>query len=506
MAYHNLKDFVHRLKQENELVEITTPVSPHLEMTEITDRVTKAKGPALLFTRPAGSQIPVLINAYGSERRMDLALGVDHVDEIADRIQTLITQKPPGTWREKIAALFTLKELAGYAPRRVSTGRCKEVILKGQEATLDILPIMTCWPMDGGPYITLPQVYTRDPVSGIRNVGLYRMQKFDGRTTGMHWQIHKVGAAHFREYLKENRRMEAAVALGGDPAILYAASAPLPPVIDELLFTGFLRRAPVEVVPCETVDVEVPAGAEIVLEGYIDPSEQRMEGPFGDHTGYYSLADLYPVFHITCITMARDPIYPSTIVGIPPQEDAYIGKATERIFLPLIQMMFPEIVDLELPVEGGFHSLAIVAIRKAYPGHAFKTAHAIWGTGLLSLTKTVIVVDEHVNVHDPAEVLWRVANNMAPRRDVQFVDGPVDVLDNSSEQPRFGSKMVIDATRKLPEEGFTRPWPPDIVMTQAVKERIDQIWGELGLNISLEESKKRVFRITPEDAPEKKSL
>ncbi|RJP31550.1 MAG: menaquinone biosynthesis decarboxylase [Candidatus Omnitrophota bacterium] len=497
MAFHNLSDFVELLKQRNELVEITQAVSPRLEITEITDRVSKAGGPALLFTHPAGYDIPVLINAYGSERRMALALGVEHVDEIAERIRSLIQLKPPKSFREKLAMLFQLKEMAGYAPKRVGDGRCKEVIY-AEDASLEMLPILTCWPMDGGPFITLPQVYTRDPATGVRNVGLYRMQVFDRQTTGMHWQIHKVGAAHCREYRKENRRMEVAVALGGDPAILYAASAPLPPNIDELLFCGFLRQAPVELVRCETVDVEVPADAEIVIEGYIDPSEERMEGPFGDHTGYYSLAEPYPVFHITGMTMAKEPIYPTTIVGIPPMEDAFLGKATERIFLPLIQMTFPEIVDLNLPVEGGFHSLALVSIKKSYPGHAYKVAHAIWGTGLLSLTKNIIVVDAHVNVQDPAEVLWRVANNVAPQRDVQFVKGPVDALDNSSEYPRFGSKMVIDATRKMAEEGFTREWPPDIRMTQDVKEKVDHIWEELGLPISLEESKRRIFRITPE--------
>ncbi len=497
MAFKNLKDFIQLLREKNELVEINHPASPRLEITEITDRVSKAGGPALLFTNPDGYDIPVLMNAYGSEHRMSLALGVDHVDEIAERIRSLIHQKPPSTFSDKISTLFQLKEFAEFIPKTVSDGRCKEVIFS-DDPSLEMLPILTCWPMDGGPYITLPQVYTRDPITGTRNVGLYRIQVFDPKTTGMHWQIHKVGAAHYREYHKENQRMEVAVALGGDPAILYAASAPLPPNIDEMLFTGFLRKAPVEMIRCETVDIEVPADAEIVIEGYIDPQEERMEGPFGDHTGYYSLAEPYPVFHITCITMARDPVYPATIVGIPPMEDAYLGKATERIFLPLIQMNFPEIVDINLPVEGGFHSLALVSINKSFPGHAYKTAHAIWGTGLLSLTKNIIIVDGHVNVQNPGEVLWRVANNVAPQRDIQFVKGPVDVLDNSSEYPRFGSKMVIDATRKLPEEGFTREWPPDIKMSPEVKDKIDYIWDELGLPISLEESKKNIFRVTPD--------
>lgn len=499
MAYRNLKDFVARLIRENELVEISQPISPVLEMTEIADRVMKSRGPALLFTNPEGSDIPLLINAYGSEKRMAMALGVGHIDEIAERIRKLTKQKPPGTLWEKLAALMQLKEIAGFAPKKVNTGRCKEVILKGDQASLGDLPVQTCWPKDGGPYITLGQVYTRDPITGIRNVGLYRIQVFDSHTTGMHWQIHKVGASHFREFSKKNQRMPVAVALGGDPALLYGASAPLPPNIDEILFTGFLRQAPVEMVKCETSDIEVPADAEIVMEGWIDPMEQRMEGPFGDHTGYYSLADMYPVFHVECITRARDAIYPSTIVGIPPMEDAFLGKATERIFMPLIQMTFPEIVDMSLPIEGGFHSLAIVAINKSYPGQGFKVAHAFWGTGLLSLTKNIIVVDGHVNVHDPGEVMWRVANNFAAERDLQVVRGPVDVLDNSSEYPGYGSKMVIDATRKLPQEGFNREWPPDIDMASGVKAKIDEIWNQLGIPISLEESKRRQFKIWPED-------
>ncbi|MDX9754019.1 MAG: menaquinone biosynthesis decarboxylase [bacterium] len=501
MAFHSLSDFVDLLKKENELVEIALPISPHLEMTEITDRVTKANGPALLFTHPAGYEMPVLLNAFGSKKRMALALGVQHIDEIANRIRHLIQQKPPETFRQKLAALFQLKEITQFFPKKVGYGRCKEQIFT-KDATLDILPILTCWPMDGGPFITLPLVHTQDPITGIRNMGMYRIQKFDALTTGMHWQIHKVGAAHYREFFKENRRMDVAVTLGGDPALTYAATAPLPPNIDEMLFAGFLRRTPVELVKCETCDLYVPADSEIVIEGYIDPMEQRMEGPFGDHTGYYSLAEPYPVFHVTCITMAKNPIYPATIVGIPPQEDAWLGKATERIFMPLIQMTFPEVVDMNLPVEGGFHSVALVSINKAYPGHAFKVAHAIWGTGMLSLTKNIIVVDGHVNVQNPAEVLWRVGNNVAPERDVQFVKGPVDALDNSSESLRFGSKMVIDATSKLPEEGFTRQWPPDISMTAEVKTKIDSLWDQLGLPLSLAESKKRLFTINPADKKE----
>ena len=494
MAFANLKDFVDLLKRRNELIEIDYPVSPHLEMTEITDRVSKNQGPAVLFTNPAGYKIPVLLNAFGSERRMAMALGVSDVNFIAERIREIICQKPPETFRQKIAALFQLKEFAEFLPKRVSNGRCKDVIFM-DNPSLDLLPILTCWPLDGGPFVTLPLVHTKDPLSGIRNIGMYRIQKYDSKTTGMHWQIHKVGAAHYQEFFKKNQRMPVTVTLGGDPALTYAATAPLPPNIDEMLFAGFLRRSPVELVKCETNDLEVPADSEIVIEGYIDPMEQRVEGPFGDHTGYYSLPELYPVFHVTCITMAHDAIYPATIVGIPPQEDAFLGKATERIFLPLIQMNFPEIVDINLPVEGGFHNVAIVSIKKSYPGHAFKVAHAIWGTGLLSLTKNIIIVDSHVNVHNPGEVLWRAGNNVAPERDVQFVKGPVDALDHSSEFPRFGSKMVIDATKKLPEEGFTRQWPPDISMSKAVKDKIDSIWNQLGIPITLDDSKKKQFNV-----------
>ncbi len=482
MAYEQLGHFLERLRLENELVEIDVPVSPDLEITEICDRTVKTKGPALLFNHPVGSDIPVVINAFGSEKRMAWALGAESLDDIAQRIRDLIQTAPPKNWRERLALLPKLLELASYAPKRASKCRCQEII-ETDNPSLEGLPILRCWPQDGGPYITLPQVFTRHPRTGIANVGMYRLQKFDDRTLGMHWQIHKVGAEHEREAIRKGEeRMPVAVVLGGDPALMYAASAPLPPQIDEILFAGFLRRKGIEMTRCRTIDMEVPANAEIVLEGYVVPGEARIEGPFGDHTGYYSLADQYPVFHLTAVTRARDAIYPTIVVGKPPMEDAYLGKATERIFLPMLQMTVPEIVDINLPPETLFHSLVLVSIRKAYPGHARKVAHALWGLGQMAFSKTIIVFDEDVNVHDPLEVAWRYANNVAPKRDIDFVMGPVDVLDNSSEFPRYGSKMVIDATKTWPDEGFDREWPPDVAMDPKVVERIDRLWPELGLD------------------------
>ena len=482
MAYQHLLHFVERLRLEKELVDVSFPVSTDLEITEITDRVVKAGGPALLFRHPDSGSVPLLINAYGSERRMALALGVSSLSEIADRIQSLISKAPPQTWRERLALLPTLKELASCGPRRVRHGRCKEIV-EINAPSIQEIPILRCWPEDGGRYITLGQVYTRHPKTKRMNVGLYRIQVYDDRTLGMHWQIHKGGAGHYREHLKSEEKMEVAIVLGGDPALAYCASAPLPEEIEELVFAGFLRREPVDLVPCETIGLEVPANAEYVLEGYVTPGEERLEGPFGDHTGYYSLAEAYPIFHLTAITRAREPIYPTIVVGKPPMEDAYLGKATERIFLPLIRMTLPEIIDINLPAETLFHSLALVSIRKQYPGHANKVAHALWGLGQMVFCKTIIVFDEEVDVHNMKDVLWRFANNVAPERDVGFVKGPVDVLDNSSEYPRYGSKMVIDATKTWPEEGFEREWPPDVLMNAEVQERIDRIWPDLGITI-----------------------
>jgi len=480
MAYAHLRDFLDALQKAGELVEITEPVDRDLEITEIADRVSKQPGggKALLFKNVKDCAIPLCINIFGSDRRMKMALGIQRYEQIHDRLMTLLKATPPTTWKEKLAMLPRLADMASWSPKPVKSGRCQEIV-ETERPDLNRLPIMKCWPLDGGRFLTLPMVITKHPETGLRNVGMYRMQVYDERTTGMHWQMHKVGAEHFR---RAGQRMPVAVALGGDPALTYAATAPLPPMLDELHFAGFLRDKAVETVRCKTIDLEVPADAEIVIEGFVDPAEPlRQEGPFGDHTGYYSLEDDYPVFHVTAITHAREPVYPSTIVGRPPQEDGYLGKATERIFLPLMQLTFPEIVDINLPVEGIFHNLVMVSIRKAYPGHARKVVHGLWGTGQIMFSKFVIVVDENVNVQDPREVLWRVGNNVAPQRDCFFQMGPVDVLDHASEHFAYGSKMGIDATAKWPEEGFTRPWPPDIVMSAEVKQRIDALWDRLGI-------------------------
>jgi len=480
MAYRNLEEFVQRLEREGELKRISYPVRAELEIAEIADRVMKKGGPALLFENVVGKKIPVLINAFGSLRRMAMALGVDDVEEIAREIERLTRMKPPSSWRDKLSLLPDLVRLAGITPKVVKEGECQEVILR--QPDLNILPVLTCWPGDGGPFITLPLVVSRDPRTGVRNVGLYRMQLFDGATTAMHWHIHKVGAHHFRQQKEQKKRMELAACIGGDPALVYAATAPLPSQIDEILFAGFIRKKGVELVKAVTVDVEVPANSDIVIEGYIDPSEPlRREGPFGDHTGFYSLADDYPVFHVTCITHKKNPIYLTTIVGRPPMEDAYLGRATERIFLPLLRLTFPEIVDLHLPVHGVFHNLAIVSIKKEYPAHARKIMHGLWGMGQMMFTKILIVVDHDIHVHDPAEVTWIVGNHIDPKRDVVFVEGPVDVLDHAAPMMGYGSKMGIDATRKWPSEGFEREWPDPIVMDEKTKKHIDSIWEKLGL-------------------------
>jgi len=480
MAFNNLADFVQLLHREGELKRITHPVKAELEISEIADRVMKRGGPALLFENVVGKEIPVLINAFGSAKRMALALGVNDVEEIGREIERLIQTKPPKSVKEKLRLLPELVRLAGIAPKTVTEGECQTVIHR--EPDLNLLPVLTCWPGDGGPFITLPTVFSRDPRTGARNVGLYRMQVYDRRTTGMHWHLHKVGARHYRQQKNQRGRMELAVCLGGDPALTYAATAPLPDQIDEVLFTGFVRKKGLELVKGITVDVEVPANADIVIEGYVDPSEPlRREGPFGDHTGFYSLADDYPIFHVTCITHKNNPIYLTTIVGRPPMEDAYIGKATERIFLPLLRLTFPEIVDMNLPAHGVFHNLAIVSIKKEYPAHARKIMHGLWGMGQMMFTKTLIVVDHDVNVHDLAEVTWVTGNNIDPKRDTILVEGPVDVLDHAAPLMGYGSKMGIDATRKWRSEGFEREWPGAIVMDETTKRYIDSIWEKLGL-------------------------
>jgi 4-hydroxy-3-polyprenylbenzoate decarboxylase len=411
---------------------------------------------------------------------MALALGVSDIEEIAREIAKLIQTKPPRSFKDKLQLLSELIKLAGVPPKIVKEAPCQEVI--DREPDLNILPVLTCWPGDAGPFITLPMVFSKDPAKGTRNVGLYRMQVFDSCTTGMHWHLHKVGARHYQRQKEQAGRLELAACLGGDPAMIYAATAPLPDQIDEILFTGFLRKKRVELIKCVTVEVEVPANSDIVIEGYVDPDEPlRREGPFGDHTGFYSLADDYPVFHVTCITHKKNPIYPTTIVGRPPMEDAYLGKATERLFLPLLRVTLPEIVDMNLPVHGVFHNLAIVAIKKEFPGHARKVMHALWGLGQMMFTKTLIVVDHDVNVHDLSEITWIAGNHIDPKRDMVFVEGPVDVLDHAAPILAYGSKVGIDATRKWRSEGFEREWPDAIVMDDRIKKYIDSIWDKLGI-------------------------
>lgn len=480
MAFKDLHDFVAHLENAGQLKRIVRELSPVLEIPEVADRVMRDVGPALLFEHPTGCDIPVLINAMGSTERMAMALGADSVECIAAEIEDLLRLEPPQSLLGKLAMLPKYGRLAGYVPKTVKSAPCQEVI-KTDDASLDELPILHCWPGDGGRFITLPMVFTRDPNTRIRNVGMYRMHVYDAKTTGMHWHPHKVGARHYAEFERLGRRMEVAVALGADPAITYAATAPLPDDFDEMIFAGFLRKSAVEMVKCKTVDIEVPADSEIVIEGYVDPHERRMEGPFGDHTGYYSLADQFPVFHVTCMTRRKNAIYPATIVGRPPKEDCFMAKATERIFLPLLRLQLPEIVDINLPLEGVFHNMAIVSIDKRYPGHARKVMHALWGMGQMSFTKMIIVVDAHVDVQDIREVLWRVGNNVSPKRDVEFVQGPLDILDHASPKSGYGSKMGFDATRKLPSEGHTREWPDEIIMSPEVVEKIDEIWDELGL-------------------------
>jgi 4-hydroxy-3-polyprenylbenzoate decarboxylase len=480
MPYNSLSEFVQVLEREGELKRISHPVNAELEITEIADRVMKSAGPALLFENVIGKKIPLLINAFGSAKRMALALGVSDIEEIAREIAKLIQTKPPRSFKDKLQLLSELIKLAGVPPKIVKEAPCQEVI--DREPDLNILPVLTCWPGDAGPFITLPMVFSKDPAKGTRNVGLYRMQVFDSRTTGMHWHLHKVGARHYQRQKEQAGKLELAACLGGDPAMIYAATAPLPDQIDEILFTGFLRKKRVELIKCVTVEVEVPANSDIVIEGYVDPDEPlRREGPFGDHTGFYSLADDYPVFHVTCITYKKNPIYPTTIVGRPPMEDAYLGKATERLFLPLLRVTLPEIVDMNLPVHGVFHNLAIVAIKKEFPGHARKVMHALWGLGQMMFTKTLIVVDHDVNVHDLSEITWIAGNHIDPKRDMVFVEGPVDVLDHAAPILAYGSKVGIDATRKWRSEGFEREWPDAIVMDDRIKKYIDSIWDKLGI-------------------------
>ncbi len=544
MAYTDLRDWIKQLDKAGELKRIGEAVSPYLEMAEIADRAAKlgkgtAKaggsacgpgGPALLFENVTGFPgAKVLMNQFGSERRMRLALDVESLDEIAGRIRALIHPETPTTLMDKLKLLPKLAEVGSYFPKVIASkdAACKQVIHRkvedgGEGIDLRKLPVLTTWPADGGPFITLPCVVTRDPKSGKRNVGMYRMQVYDGETTGMHWQRQKNAAEHLRDRLRaaaesgandasarvelmaqtaggtvaaENTatipattlskvregRMEVAVAIGTDPATTFAAIVPAPPEVEEYLIAGFLRGKPVELVQCETVDLEVPAHAEYILEGYVNLGELRTEGPFGDHTGFYTMQDEYPVFHVTCITHRKDPIYAATVVGKPPMEDAWMGKAVERIFLPLMQLTLPEIVDVCLPPEAVFHNLMIVSIRKSYAGHARKVMHGIWAMGQAMFTKCIVVVDEDCDAQDMAEVTLRVANNIDPERDIQFTLGPVDTLDHASRLPNYGSKMGIDATRKWAAEGFTRPWPQMLKMEPGVVAKVDAMWKKLGI-------------------------
>jgi 4-hydroxy-3-polyprenylbenzoate decarboxylase len=555
LPFVDLRQWIAALDRAGELKRIQTEVDPILEITEITDRVSKGittkegapskpsfglggnhepvkpGGPALLFQNIKGHPgHQLLINQFGSEARMKMALGVNSFDEFADRIKMFLDIKSPQGFLDKLKMLPLLTEAGRFFPKTVPTGPCKEVIKHDNFSLLDF-PILQCWPQDAGRFITLPCVTTRDPKTGKRNLGMYRLQVYDAKTTGAHWQRQKVAAEHFRQSLRNansssaegapskpyfglggdfdsrsNRssvdlmartsggqvlsenpsgKMEIAVAIGTDPAVTFSAIVPAPPDVEEYLIAGFLRAAPVELVKCETVDLEVPATSEIVLEGYVNLDELRTEGPFGDHTGFYSLEDLYPVFHVQCITHRKDPIYATTIVGKPPMEDSYMGKAVERVFLPLMRLTIPELIDINLPIEGVFHNLMIVSIRKSYPGQARKVMNAIWSLGQAMFTKCIIVVDEDIDVQDVADVTLKVLNHIDPERDIQFTLGPVDSLDHASRLANYGSKMGIDATRKWPTEGFTRPWPDEIVMDAKTKALVDSKWKALAKELGI---------------------
>ena len=521
MAYHDLREWISTLDKAGELQRVKAEADPILEIAEITDRVSKwgprgkhgPGGPALLFENVKGyPRTKLLINQFGSERRMQMALEVDSLEEIADRIKVFMDVKSPQGLLDKIKMLPLLADLGKFFPKEVSNGPCKEVVKRDNFSLLD-LPVLQCWPLDGGRFITLPSVITREPKTGKRNVGTYRMQVYDERSAGMHWQRQKQGAEHYRQEMRRAAaagaahpvsaaldmmarsgggsrvpdgkqvagRMEVAVAIGTDPAMAFSSIVPAPPDVEEFVIAGFLRQKPVELVRCETVDLEVPATSEVVLEGYVQLDELRREGPFGDHTGFYTLEALYPVFHVTCITHRKDPIYSTTIVGKPPMEDAWMGKAVERIFLPLMRLTNPEIIDINLPIEGIFHNLMIVSIKKSYPGQARKVMNGIWSLGQAMFTKCIFVVDEDVDVQDLRDVTLKVLNNIDPERDIQFTLGPVDSLDHASRLPDFGSKMGVDATRKWPTEGFTRPWPAEITMDEQTIARVTKRWKEFGL-------------------------
>ena len=524
MAFDSFRDWVNQLEKAGEVIRIQEPVATELEITELADRQMKLPGggKALLIEKPtvngAVSPFPVAINTLGSWKRMALSLGAKSVDDVAAELGSLMKAKPPTSMREALKLLSTAMDLRHAKPKVVKSGPCKEVIHRFDEewekggkgagenspfsplplsplpagpVTLSptsptpptlrtphsALPILKCWPLDGGRFVTLPCVVTKDPDTGERNVGMYRMQVYDDRSTGMHWQLQKVGARHGRRYYEKGERMPVSVFLGGDPVFTFCATAPLPDGLDEFLLAGYLRKKSIELVKCETNDLEVPAHADFVIEGFVDPKEPlRDEGPFGDHTGYYTLPEPYPVFHITAITHRKDAVYPATIVGIPPMEDFYIGGASVKLFLPIFKMNFPEIVDIALPAEGVFHNLVFVSIRKTYPMQAYKIMHGLWGMGQMMFTKYIVVVDDDVDVHNTSEVLFRLCANTDPQRDSIFTKGPADVLDHATSEIAIGSKLGIDATKKLPGEGFKRPWPPLIKMSEAVRRKIDVVF------------------------------
>ena len=492
MVYTNLSDFIGLLDKREQLARIKLPVSPELEITEITDRVSKfsaERNKALLFENVPGFDMPVLINAFGSAERMAWALGVDELDELNHGLAKIIDLRLPkgvGQVVRRGRDLYDVFKTIGLKPKIVRRAPVQQIVHTEDNLNLNHLPILKCWPKDGGRFITLPQVITRDPETGLRNVGMYRLQVVDERTLLVHWQRHKGGAEHERKardttHAKDptKARIPAAIVLGGDPASIWCASAPLPPNIDEYLLAGYLRGNPISFVNCVTQPLEVPAQAEIVIEGYVDPTDHRPEGPFGDHTGYYTPVELFPVFHVTAITQRKKPIYPTTIVGIPPMEDVWMGKATERLFLPLMRLFLPEIVDVNMPAEGVFHNLVLVSIKKRFPGHARKVIFGLWGLALMSLAKTIVVVDDWVDVHDLSQAAWQALGNVDWSQDAVIVDGPVDHLDHASHRHSFGGKIGIDATAKLPEEGYQRVWPEVARMDPGTKARIDEIWDKL---------------------------
>jgi 4-hydroxy-3-polyprenylbenzoate decarboxylase len=526
MPFPDLQSFVAELDRRGQLRRITAPVDPILEITEIADRVMKSAAPegaagspptdpvygdrgglGLLFENVKGSAIPLLINAFGSYARMKLALGCDDFEALADRVQQLVKPEVPTTLLEKMKKIPDLVKLAGYGPKVGRRGICQEVVHTDDANLLD-LPVIQCWPHDGdlaseppevappaepfveaagaegrtGRYITMAGIYTRDPDTGDRNVGMYRVQLFGPKLAAMHWHLHHDGARHHRKWAARGEPMPLAIVLGGEPVLTYAATCPLPPTVSELLFAGFLNQGGIELVPAKTIPIDVPANAEMVIEGWVDPTEKFIEGPFGDHTGFYSLSSPYPVFRVTAITHRRDPIYPATIVGKPPMEDYYLGKATERIFLPLLRMLIPDVLDYHLPRFGAFHNCVFVKIRKEYPYQARKVIHSIWGAGQMMFSKFIIVVDEHVNVHDEHEVMFHVGANVDPRRDTFIAEGPLDILDHAAPFEGAGSKMGIDATRKIPGEGTIRRWPTELEMSPEIKAQVDRRWHELGLD------------------------